>query len=79
MYNRKLNALCQYCDTCYFQSVTDNKLKIEHLIKELYEKVKDLLPFDNCVIDFAILPNITDPNAKALIVEINPFVCNEIS
>ena len=70
VYGGNLTALCQYCDLCYFPLVVANKEKIQTRIVALFEQIKasGTLPFQNCVMDFACLPE------QTLVIEINPWV-----
>jgi len=76
--DKKITAISQYAHDLYFHNLAkeasdenrDGKVPTR-IIKQIYdtwEKVKEDIPFDYCIIDFAILENDT------LIIEINPLV-----
>eukprot|EP01122_Echinamoeba_exundans_P015346 TRINITY_DN7238_c0_g1_i1.p1 TRINITY_DN7238_c0_g1~~TRINITY_DN7238_c0_g1_i1.p1 ORF type:complete len:359 (-),score=61.52 TRINITY_DN7238_c0_g1_i1:115-1164(-) len=67
-YKRKLRAVCQYFTSCYFPETVENKNEIaKTLVKFFRKSIKDRIPFDNCVIDFAIMPD------GPRVVEFNPW------
>jgi len=70
VYQRKITAICQYCDIIYFPQLVKYKDEIQRRIVQLFDTVKNILPFDNCIIDFAV---VLDKN-KTFIVEINPYL-----
>lgn len=68
VHKRQLNALSQYCYYQYFADLVSNKLQIQQKILDFFAKIKDLIPHENYVIDFAIVNN-----DRVLIIELNPF------
>jgi len=65
---KNLNALSQYYHYCYFPKLVEDKGRLEEKILGYYESIKNLIPHENFVIDFAILP---DGGMK--VIEIKPF------
>jgi len=68
IFKRKITAISQYCYHLYFPHLVSNKNIYKEEIEKFYEKVKDLIPQELCVMDVLILP---DGNIK--IIELNPF------
>jgi len=66
--NRNLNALTQYYDNCFLEELVDRKNELEEKIFRCWEEIKDLLPFENAIVDFCL-----DENDNAILLEINPF------
>jgi len=66
---KKLNAMCQYYHYIYFPHLVQQKEEIEKLIKDLYETIKDIIPLESLVLDFAV----DLQQKKAMVIEINPF------
>lgn len=69
IYNKKLTAVCQYYDFCYFSYSQERITKIKSLIQEFVDKVTPELPVANAVLDLVIYDNYVK------MIEINPFVC----
>jgi hypothetical protein len=71
VFDNKLTALCQYYNEVVCPDVIVNKEKIQHLIQNFFEQVRDRIPITpkEYVIDFLV----DLENDKVLIVEINPF------
>jgi hypothetical protein len=67
--HRKINAISQYFDNCYFQDLLDNKEKIETLVLEKWDEVKDKLPFEYGIVDFTVDVR----GGRAYIIEFNPL------
>jgi hypothetical protein len=68
-YKRKLRAVCQYFTSCYFADTAPNKNNIAKILSRFFKKsIKNRIPFDNCVIDFAIMPD--EPKVRFL----SPFL-----
>lgn len=74
VHHKTLTALSQYCYLQYWADLIPMKDKIAKSIKRFFRKqVRDRLPYENCIIDFAVLP--TDPDhLEVCIIELNPFV-----
>jgi len=66
--NKKINCLCQYFDNCYFQNTVNNKDKILDAILKKWELIKDRLPFENGIVDFAF-----DISGNIYLIECNPL------
>lgn len=62
------NGLSQYFHYIFFKEIRENKVAIENRIRKYWETVKQLIPHESYVIDFAIL---SDGSIK--VIEINPF------
>lgn len=57
-YKRKLRALCQYFTSCYFPETVRNKDEIAQTLAKFFKRhIRKQIPFDNCVIDFALMPD----------------------
>jgi len=66
---KKINAISQYFDNCYFDQVLQNKKIILSLILSLWEKASEKISFQNGIIDFGITSNLN----HIYIIECNPF------
>ena len=67
VYNKTLNALSQYYHYCFFPKLVQELPMIERKIKDFYKSIRDLVPLDSFIMDFAVLED------KILIIELNPF------
>jgi len=67
--NRKLTALSQYYFILFFKDIKNNKEEIQNIVFQTFEKIKDILPIDSVVVDFAV----DLKNKRAIVIEINPF------
>ena len=57
VHNKKLTALSQYFDSVYFPQVVSCSAQIVERIQQFFETtLKNLLPFDNAVVDFLADP-----------------------
>eukprot|EP01105_Mastigella_eilhardi_P021340 TRINITY_DN5162_c0_g1_i1.p1 TRINITY_DN5162_c0_g1~~TRINITY_DN5162_c0_g1_i1.p1 ORF type:complete len:178 (-),score=40.68 TRINITY_DN5162_c0_g1_i1:45-578(-) len=66
---RRLNALSQYYADCYFPSVVEHKDELAQRVLHFYEEhIRDLLPMDDYVVDFAVMDKTT-----IKVIELNPF------
>eukprot|EP01130_Rhizamoeba_saxonica_P002727 TRINITY_DN1248_c0_g1_i4.p1 TRINITY_DN1248_c0_g1~~TRINITY_DN1248_c0_g1_i4.p1 ORF type:complete len:193 (+),score=46.73 TRINITY_DN1248_c0_g1_i4:529-1107(+) len=65
---QQFTALSQYFHFCYFPELVEQKDEIEGRIRNYWEMIRDLIPHESYVIDFAILE---DGSLK--VIEINPF------
>lgn len=70
---------CEYYTECYFENLIKEKDEVEARVlvrymrsltseQEFFKKVEPLIPFDSCIVDFAVL------DSEVKIVELNPFV-----
>eukprot|EP01127_Copromyxa_protea_P021175 TRINITY_DN720_c0_g1_i1.p1 TRINITY_DN720_c0_g1~~TRINITY_DN720_c0_g1_i1.p1 ORF type:complete len:189 (+),score=38.22 TRINITY_DN720_c0_g1_i1:1140-1706(+) len=66
---KKINAISQYFNNCYFQSVVENKELLERLMLEKWEEVKDKIPFEEGIVDFVVDLD----ERKTYIIEFNPL------
>ncbi|KAL6071758.1 hypothetical protein QOT17_005928 [Balamuthia mandrillaris] len=69
VYKRRITGLSQYIDSCFFRTLVEKQDWCKHKILEFFDDVKDILPVETCVIDFAILPE----DERVVIIELNPF------
>lgn len=67
--NHTINAITQYFNNCFFQEVVDAKDKLEQLMLDEWDKVKNLLPFENGIVDFVVDLS----KERAYIIEFNPL------
>eukprot|EP00028_Trichosphaerium_sp_Am-I-7-wt_P005107 CAMPEP_0168531888 /NCGR_PEP_ID=MMETSP0405-20121227/15805_1 /TAXON_ID=498012 /ORGANISM="Trichosphaerium sp, Strain Am-I-7 wt" /LENGTH=181 /DNA_ID=CAMNT_0008556955 /DNA_START=75 /DNA_END=620 /DNA_ORIENTATION=+ len=67
----KLTCMCQYYHFAYFEHLHKDKDKIEKMVTEFFDSLKDKVPLTEktYVIDFAM----DLPNNKVYLIEINPF------
>jgi hypothetical protein len=68
----KLTALSQYYTQGVFQVLHQHKLQIEELVREFTNELLKEVPYHNCVLDLALVPDETKV-FKVVLVEINPF------
>jgi len=68
VYSKKLVALSQYFDICYFPDIALYKNQILSSIFELFDAVRDRIPLHNYIIDFCLI------DFKAFIIELNPYL-----
>jgi hypothetical protein len=68
VYGRKLVALSQYFDMIYFAHIELEQDKIAEKIRSYFDTVKNKIPYENCVIDFAIIPQTNEFNTTASLV-----------
>lgn len=70
-YKRKLRAVCQYFTACYFPEIAQNKEAIASTLVKFFKKyIRKSIPFENCVIDFAIMPDgpkVCPPHSQCLL------------
>jgi len=71
VYDNKLTGLCQYYSEILFPVLVENKQKIQTLVLDFFELIKDKLPIEpkEYVIDFVV----DIEKNRVLVVEINPF------
>eukprot|EP01125_Pyxidicula_operculata_P018584 TRINITY_DN6611_c0_g1_i1.p1 TRINITY_DN6611_c0_g1~~TRINITY_DN6611_c0_g1_i1.p1 ORF type:complete len:302 (+),score=71.44 TRINITY_DN6611_c0_g1_i1:97-1002(+) len=69
VYGKKLNALSQYFDFCFFQDIQSKQSEILKLVSEEFEKIKDKVKLDNYICDFGI-----SSDGKVYIIELNPWL-----
>lgn len=60
--------MAQYFHYCYFPRLVQEKSIIEQKILSFWDEVKDFVPHESYVIDFAIV------DSKVFVIEINPYV-----
>jgi len=66
----RLTALSQYFQDCFFPSLPPLKTIIAESIQHYFQqKVKDAIPYDSYVVDFAFFPE----SREVMIIEMNPF------
>jgi hypothetical protein len=71
VWKKKLNAISQYDSNCYFEEIQDIGIQQSILsrITQFYQStIRNLLPFQNYVIDFGVLDD------KIIVIELNSFV-----
>jgi len=68
VYTKKLVALSQYFDVCYFPELTLHKDLILKNIFDLFEVVRDRIALQNYIIDFCLI------DFKPYIIELNPYL-----
>jgi len=69
--DNKFRAMCQYYHYIFFPSLVENKDKINELVLQKWNEIKDLVPMNpkTYVADFAVDLD----NKKVYIIELNPF------
>jgi len=77
-HGKKLTAITQYNQFCYFPRVVKNKELLLHIMKDFVEnQLVHLVPLANFVIDIMLVSQTPEQgpytNLKVYIVEINPF------
>jgi len=65
--NKRLNALSQYYDVCYYPEVVENKEEIQERVCTFFEEIKDRIPVEDYIIDFFV------GEERIMIIEINPW------
>jgi len=75
IHKNSFTARSQYFYDCYFPVLKANEEKISSSIKAFWETIKDKVPYESYVMDFAILPcNISESEVLPVtIIELNPF------
>jgi hypothetical protein len=70
VHQKKLTAISQYIASCYFEDMAKQKTQFQDTILQYFNNILcPLLPFENCVIDFAVLGL-----NEVKLIEINPWV-----
>ncbi|KAH3756685.1 cell division cycle protein 123-like [Pelomyxa schiedti] len=70
VHNRQLNALSQYYADTFFPRTTANVHQIAPLVQKFFnDEIRDKIPMDNYVIDFAVSEDLHSVS----VVELNPF------
>jgi len=64
---KKFTALSQYFHIVFFPELLSQKEVILQRIRQCFETLQAILPFDNYIIDFAVLED------EVLVIELNPF------
>jgi hypothetical protein len=85
VYQRRLVALSQYFDVFHLPNLEQNSDVISTKVLEFFDTIKDKIPYDDCVMDFAIVPNgdvdfinmvsgkIETENSRVMCIEFNPY------
>jgi hypothetical protein len=89
VHGRKLVALSQYFDMIYFAHIELEQDKIAEKIRSYFDTIKNKIPYENCVIDFAIIPQMNEfdttaslvsgkiandlDSASIMVIEFNPY------
>ena len=71
VFKGKLNAVSQYCYYQYYPQMIQKKDKIEESVKNLFEKFKPHMKFENAIIDFYVEEK--EGEMKSEIIELNPW------
>jgi hypothetical protein len=58
----------QYYNFVYFEWLVQHKAEVEKKIRDFFEHIKDKIPHDCYVVDFALIDD------KLHLIELNPFV-----
>jgi len=66
VHNKELTALCQYSHDLYFPDLEEKMPDIVDRIEKFFDQVKDIIPYNDFVIDFLFLD-------KIYIIELNPL------
>eukprot|EP00698_Gefionella_okellyi_P003035 TRINITY_DN12856_c0_g1_i1.p1 TRINITY_DN12856_c0_g1~~TRINITY_DN12856_c0_g1_i1.p1 ORF type:complete len:396 (+),score=81.96 TRINITY_DN12856_c0_g1_i1:27-1190(+) len=70
VYNRKLTALTQYFDMCYFDDIANDAATIADRVRQYFEReVLPRLPYQHCIVDFAVRPG----DGSIQCIELNPW------
>jgi hypothetical protein len=64
---KRLTAISQYFHIVHFPGLASQRDSILHGINQLFDRIKDIIPVDNFIIDFGVLPD------RVLVIELNPF------
>jgi len=69
--NNELRAMCQYYHWIFFPTLVENKERINSIIKQKFEEIKDLVPIKSksYVVDWAV----DMEKSEVYIIELNPF------
>jgi hypothetical protein len=79
VHHKMLTGLSQYCYMQFWPDLISMKDEIENSIQQYYkEQVAEHLPYENCIIDFAILKPAGTDKTTIVIIELNPFVRKKI-
>ena len=78
VYDKKIVALSQYFDMCYFSDIQNLENIVPQKIQEFFEtQLRDRVPLSNYIIDFAVSSISGDPeNWKIYVIELNPYNAN---
>lgn len=75
VHHKTLTCLSQYCYLQFWPELLTKKDQITQSIQNFFTKsVVEHLPYENCVVDFALLRTADSEDFKVMIIEINPFV-----
>ena len=66
---KRLNALSMYFHAAYSADLAENKDRVQKLILDFFETIKDKIPHPSYVIDFYVTST-----GKVIVIELNPFV-----
>jgi len=67
VYNKKIRAISQYYDVCFFPELIQDKENIIKRIQYYFETIKDKIPMEHCILDLLVLKD------RIKIVELNPY------
>eukprot|EP00762_Andalucia_godoyi_P000475 ANDGO_03035.mRNA.1 hypothetical protein NAEGRDRAFT_57308 len=77
VHDKQLTAISQYNQYCFYEDLQDQEMVVREGIRMFYEKHKNEIPYDNCVMDVALLPRRDSSGFIATIalqiIEFNPF------
>jgi len=71
VFQRQLTALSQYFDMLYLPEVVSQKSKLLKLIQKKFDEISNVIPYDNCVVDFVVIGDEEHPSV--LVIEFNPW------
>lgn len=67
VHKKHLNALSQYYSYCFFPDLLKSKPEIAEKIEKSFGAIKDLIPLESYIIDFAVVKD------QVIVIELNPF------
>lgn len=67
VHEKKLNALSQYYDVCFYPELVEKKDEIKERVLTFFEQIKDSISVDNFILDFVVLED------RIMIIELNPW------
>jgi len=68
VYDKKLNALSQYFDFCYFPQLVEEIEDVVSNVRNTFELLKDRIKLSNYICDFGVV------NGRVYIIELNPWL-----
>jgi hypothetical protein len=77
VHHRVLTAISQYNHYVMWDQLQGNELMIAHIIELFYQKHRDIIPYESCVMDLALVPKYDASGFIATVqthlIEFNPF------